>query len=63
MRAVTPLDDFVRLVDPGECRVLKSEGGERQKMSKPAKADGRCYDMWGQGDRCWNCSSVSGFRA
>ncbi|MCR4643176.1 MAG: EAL domain-containing protein [Lachnospiraceae bacterium] len=57
MRAVTPLYDFVRLVDPGECRVLKSEGGERQKMSKPAKADGRCYDLWGQGDRCWNCSS------
>ena len=57
MRAVTPLYDFVRLVDPGECRVLMAKGGERQTLCDPALSGGRCYDVWGQGDRCWNCSS------
>ena len=57
MRAVTPLYDLVRLVDPVGCQVLKEIIGEGQAVRKGAAPAGCCCDAREDGSRCFNCTS------
>ncbi len=58
MRATGPLYDIVRLVDPGECRVLYIGGKDTADGSahENGHAD-RCFSVWGRDERCYSCSS------
>ncbi|MBR3307121.1 MAG: EAL domain-containing protein [Lachnospiraceae bacterium] len=57
MDAVSGLYDITRLVDPGECRVLKAEGDIRDWAFQPGPGCDFCYEVWGREERCWDCSS------
>ena len=55
--ALRSIFDIVRLVDPVDYSVLAfSEDGRIMKTGA------RCYDTWGRGERCENCSSCEAMR-
>ena len=73
MQAMSGIYDVVRLVDPGECRVIRvvkcfgQDGDKKIKEYRPEdmteQADGeadrelRCFRVWGREERCMECSS------
>ncbi len=58
MRATGSLYDIVRLVDPGECRVLYIGGKEAAESGAHESEHGsRCFSVWGRTERCLSCSS------
>lgn len=60
MRAAGPLYDIVRLVDPGECRVLYETGDTKIYGDEKTVGDkDRCFSVWDNKDRCSDCSSYN----
>ncbi|MBR6257967.1 MAG: EAL domain-containing protein [Lachnospiraceae bacterium] len=60
MRAAGPLYDVVRLVDPGECRVLYETGNASDPGKEKTVGDNnRCFSVWDNKERCYDCASYN----
>ncbi len=56
MRATGPLYDIVRLVDPGECRILYESSRDRAESVHDSDRNDRCFSAWGTNERCYDCT-------